>query len=95
MTRIGTDPYVEKRTAVSTPFSTVVFNLPGRQLTYKVIASIDHLGHQPVQGHYIAHIFHQNQWFRCDDERVTPLGNSSNDPTINAYIMLLQLTNQQ
>ena len=95
VTRIGTDPYVEKITAVSTPFSTVAFNLPGRQLTYKVIASIDHLGHQPVQGHYIAHIFHQNQWFRCDDERVTPLGNSSNDPTINAYIMLLQLTNQQ
>jgi len=93
--RGATESYIHKIKAVSTPFSTVVFNLQGRQLTYKVIASIDHLGEQPVQGHYIAHICHQNQWFRCDDERITPLGNTSNEPTINAYIILLQLTNQQ
>ena len=86
---------MQKIKATSTPFSSVDLNLQDRTITYKVIASIDHIGEQIVQGHYVAHINHQNQWFRCDDDRIVPLGANSHEPTANSYIILLQLQNQQ
>ena len=43
------------------------------------------------QGHYVAYVRVSQNWYQCDDERITPFGNNTPAPTRNAYLLLLKL----
>ena len=76
------------------PFSSLeVFTGQGI-CNYEVVATVQHLGTQLVQGHYVAYIKHHNQWILCNDDRITPLGVGSGDPIRNAYLIVLRLMDE-
>ena len=72
------------------PFSSVEIHTGQGICNYEVIASIQHIGTRMDQGHYIAYIKRDNNWLCCNDQIITPLGNTANEPTRHAYIVLLQ-----
>ncbi len=73
------------------PFSDVEINTGQGPCTYQVVASIQHMGTQLLQGHYVAYVRLDNSWYLCNDERITALGIETGDPTRNAYLILLKL----
>ena len=79
---------MHKINAEAQPFSSVDIITGQGTCTYNVIATVQHIGTQIVQGHYIAYVKQGNNWLQCNDEHLTPLGNSCNDPTRNAYLIL-------
>ena len=73
------------------PFSSVEIQTDSQGFcTYNVIATVQHLGTQLVQGHYIAYVKQNGNWLQCNDDRITPLGPNTSDPTRNAYLLILK-----
>ena len=80
-----------KITNEAIPFSSLQVQTHQGTFLYKVIATVQHIGQNISQGHYISYILRNNVWLCCDDERITPLGADTNEPTRHAYLVLLQL----
>ena len=72
-------------------FSFVNINTLQGIFRYEVIASIQHVGLQMQQGHYMSYVKRNGTWFQCNDERITNLGQETSDPIRNAYLLLLKL----
>ena len=73
------------------PFSSIVLKTEQGQYRYNVVGTIEHIGEYLIQGHYISYIFKDQNWYKCDDHRITPIGVDSDDPTTHAYVILLKL----
>ena len=83
-----------KINAEALPFETLDIHTGQGICTYKVIATVHHLGIQLTQGHYVAYVKQGNQWIMCDDQHIIPHGETSSDPVRNAYLLLLQFTEE-
>ena len=82
---------LEKISAEAEPFSSVEINTHQGLSKYEVIGSVEHVGVQQKQGHYVAYVRVSQNWYQCDDERITPFGNNTPAPIRNAYLLLLKL----
>ena len=82
---------LEKISAEAEPFSSVEINTNQGLSKYEVIGSVEHVGVQQKQGHYVAYVRVSQNWYQCDDERITPFGNNTPAPIRNAYLLLLKL----
>ena len=72
------------------PFSFVDIETLEGIKRYEVVATIEHIGKEMKSGHYISYIKRNNNWFLCDDTKITPLANDNTSPTKNSYIILLK-----
>ena len=81
-----------KINAEALPFDTLDIETGQGICTYKVIATVHHIGTQLTQGHYVAYVKQGNEWIMCDDQRIIPCGETSSDPVRNAYLLLLQFS---
>ena len=82
---------LNKISAEAEPFSFVEINTHQGPSRYEVIGSVEHIGVQLKQGHYIAYVRSSHNWYQCNDDRITPLGNVTPDPIRNSYLLLLKL----
>ena len=80
----------QKITAETRPFSSVEIYSAQGLCTYEVVGVVEHIGRSMNGGHYVAYVKKNNQWLRCDDERIIALNTNTNDPTRNAYLVVLQ-----
>ena len=80
----------QKITAEARPFSSVEIYSAQGLCTYEVVGVVEHIGRSMNGGHYVAYVKKNNQWLRCDDERIIALNTNTNDPTRNAYLVVLQ-----
>ena len=80
-----------KNNAEALPFQSAQIDTAQGTFVYDVIAVIQHLGEQLSSGHYVAYLHHENSWFYCNDSRIVPLDDQSNQPTRHAYLLLLKL----
>ena len=83
-----------KINAEAKPFSTFEIITGQGSCTYEVVATVQHIGTQLAQGHYIAYVKQGNNWILCDDERIIPLADETRDPVRNAYLMILRFTEE-
>lgn len=44
-------------------------SLEGKELTYTLVSTVEHLGNTIKAGHYVAHVSAQNNFYRVDDDR--------------------------
>ena len=80
----------KKITAKSDFFSALDIKTSQGVEKYKVIATIEHKGHEITSGHYISYILKNDTWYLCNDEKVERLPTHSKAPTENIYILLLK-----
>ena len=74
----------------SEPFSVVDINTSHGTKIYKVIATIEHTGHEIETGHYMSYVLKNDTWYCCDDERVEKLPKNYEKHIENAYILVLK-----
>jgi len=82
---------LDKICAEAEPFSFVEINTRQGLSKYEVIGTVEHVGVQLKQGHYIAYVRLSHNWYQCDDLRITALGNNTPAPIRNSYLLLLKL----
>ena len=80
-----------KNNAEAVPFPSVPIDTAQGTFAYNVLAVIHHLGNTLSSGHYVAYLHKENNWFYCNDSRITPLDGDSNQPTRHGYLLLLKL----
>ena len=85
---------LNKISAEAQPFSSVEINTQQGPSRYEVIGSVEHIGVQLQQGHYIAYVRLSHNWYQCNDTQIIPLGNNTPAPTRNSYLVLLKLAEE-
>ena len=85
---------MQKINAEAQPFLSLEIYSGQGYCTYEVVATVQHLGSDLVQGHYVAYIKHQNNWLLCNDNRITPLGDGCGDPIRNSYLLILKFVDE-
>ena len=93
-TRFRQTTTMQKINAEAQPFLSLEIYSGQGYCTYEVVATVQHLGSDLVQGHYIAYIKHQNNWLLCNDNRITPLGDGCGDPIRNSYLLILKFVDE-
>ena len=66
-----------KITAECIPFSNVKITTNQGIIFYKVIGSIEHIGTQIQNGHYVAYLLKDDTWFCCNDLTIEQINNTS------------------
>ena len=72
---------------VSSKFGTQFRRSQG-PVAYTVIATVEHIGSQISNGHYVAHIVKHGNWFRCDDTNIQKIDDQT--PTKKPYLVILK-----
>ena len=89
---MATEGVGEKISTEAIPFSSVDIETCQGMCTYEVVGTVQHIGDRLEAGHFKAFIKQDNNWLECNDERITSLGINANDPTKNAYLVILRTT---
>ena len=79
---------LRKIEAISDPFTTVQITTSQGPVAYTVIATVEHIGSQISNGHYVAHIVKHGNWFRCDDTNIQKVDDQT--PTKKPYLVILR-----
>ena len=86
----GNTTTTHKLNAEAKPFTALEIYSSQGYCNYEVIATVEHLGSQLSQGHYVAYVKRNGNWMLCNDDRITSLGRISNTPIRNAYLLILK-----
>ena len=81
---------LDKINIKSEPFSTIDITILEEIEKYQVFATVEHVGEQLYQGHYVSYLSQNNKWFLCNDQIITQLNEGDESATKNVYILILK-----
>ena len=62
----------------------------GQSLSYRLRGVIEHVGSSIDEGHYIAYVFIQGDWFKAEDRIITPVSWHTVSK-VKAYILMYEI----